>query len=80
MENQIKNKVMNIEKKALINYLNYEIEKTQIKLKECEERLHTNTTAINQSHLILQFRLEWLETQISSFQQFPIGFSGKIKF
>lgn len=55
---------MNIEKKALINYLDYQIEKTKIELKECEERLHTKTTAINQSYLILQFRLEWLEFQI----------------
>ncbi len=54
---------MNIQKQALINYLDFQIEKTKIELKECEERLHTNTTAINQSHLILQFRLEWLEFQ-----------------
>lgn len=28
---------------------------------------------------MLEYRKEWLETQISSFQQFPIGFSGKTK-
>lgn len=61
----------------LVKWLEHSLFKTEEQIREFSQ---WNDTQLYQETIsMLEFRKEWLETQISSFQQFPIGFSGKIK-
>ena len=55
---------------ALRNYLDYNIEKTKRELKDCDRFNYPSNESLKEN---LQFRLEWLETQLDNLN-YPIEY------